>query len=161
MAIDLSWSDVLQKIKNKINILQCRVLTIFQRAVIINATVLSKVWYIAHTYPLPCKYSKLINKEIFYYLWLSKYNPIKRDNVHQCKLNGGLGVLNVFQKAQAILLSTFLNHFLNSGENDSILKYYCSIRLNPIFNIREMPLNVSFICPKYLNDIIIQIRAQK
>ena len=40
----------------------------------------------------------------------------------------------------------------------TILKYYCSIRLNPIFNIREMPLNVSFVCPKYLNDIIAHTR---
>ena len=30
--------------------------------------------------------------------------------------------------------------------------------MNPIFNIREMPLNVSFVCPKYLNDIIVQTR---
>ena len=30
--------------------------------------------------------------------------------------------------------------------------------MNPIFNIRETPLNVSFVCPKYLNDIIVQTR---
>ena len=153
-AIDLSWSEVLHKIKQKIHVLSSRSLTLFQRAVIINATILSKVWYIAHTYPLSCKYSKLINKEIFPYLWLSKYNPIKRESVHQCKYNGGLGVINVFYKAQSILASTFLNQFLNSDENDSILKYYCSIRLNPIFNIRELPSNISYSCPKYLDDLV-------
>ena len=153
-AIDISWSDVLLKIKQKISILSSRCFTIFQRAVIINAIILSKVWYIAHTYPLPCKYSKLINKEIFPYLWLSKYNPIKRDNVHQSKYNGGLGVLNVAHKAQSILVSTFLKHFLSSEENDSILKHYCSLRLNPIFNIRELPSNVSFMCPKYLDNLV-------
>ena len=147
-SVDIAWSDVLLKIKRKICSLSSRSFTIFQRALIINTIILSKVWYIAHTYPLPSKYSKLINKEIFPYLWLSKYNPLKRDNVHQCKYNGGLGVLNVLHKAQSILVSTFLKQFLNSQEDESILKYYCSLRVNPIFNIRETPLNVSSACPK-------------
>ena len=61
-AIDLAWSDVLLKIKRKIGSLSSRCFTIFQRALIINTIILSKVWYIAHTYPLPSKHSKLINK---------------------------------------------------------------------------------------------------
>ena len=92
--------------------------------------------------------------EIFPYLWKSEYNPIKRDVVHQCKCDGGLGVLNVFFKAQSILASTFLKQFLNSAENTSIVKHYCAVRLNPIFNIRELPSNVSYICPKYLDDLV-------
>ena len=112
------------------------------------------MWYIAHTYPLPNKYSKLINKELFPFIWKSKYNPIKREVVHQCKYNGGLGLLNVYYKAQSILISTFLQQFLNSLENDSIIKYYCALRLNHIFNIRELPSNVSYVCPKYLEDLV-------
>ena len=153
-AIDISWSNILTKIKQTICMLSSRYFTIFQRATLINAIVLSKVWYTAHTDPLPNKYSKLISKEIFEFLWKSKYNPIKRDIVYQSKCNGGLGVLNVFYKAQSILISTFLKQFLESPENHSIIKYYCSLRLNPIFNIRELPTNVSYVCPKYLEDLV-------
>ena len=32
------------------------------------------------------------------------------------------------------------------------------VRVNPIFNIRELPENVTYICPWYFNDIIINIR---
>ena len=74
--------------------------------------------------------------------------------MHQCKYNGALGVMNVFYKAQSILISTFLKQFLNSQENDSIIKYYCALRLNPLFNIRELPTNVSYVCPKYLEDLV-------
>ena len=74
--------------------------------------------------------------------------------MHQSNYNGGLGVMNVFYKAQSILISTFLKQFLNSLENESIIKYYCAIRLNPIFNIRDLPLNVSYVCPKYLEDLV-------
>ena len=42
-----------------------RKFTIFQKAAVINVAILSKVWYIAHTYPLPKKYRKLINKESY------------------------------------------------------------------------------------------------
>ena len=94
-----------------------RNLTIFQRAIMINTVILAKVWYTAHTYPLPNKFSKLINKEIFHYLWHSKYNPIKREVLHQSRLNGGLEVKNVLLKAQSILSSTFLKQFMNPNEN--------------------------------------------
>lgn len=66
-AVDISLSAVLHKIKQKVRILSSRSFTVFQRAFIINATILSKVWYITHTHHLPCKYSKVINKEIFPY----------------------------------------------------------------------------------------------
>ena len=157
-ALEMQWVEVISKIKQYINMLKGRNLTLFQRAIIINAKILSKVWYIAHTYPLPVKYSKLINKEIFGYLWLSKLNPIKRDVVYQSKLKGGLEIYNVFYKCQSIFTSTFLKHFLYSEENESMIKFYCALRVNPIFNIRDLPNNVSYNCPQFLDQVISTIR---
>ena len=108
LAIDLTWSEILSKIKTMTRLLSARHLTLYQRANIINSLILSKVWYNAHTYPLPKKYSKLINKEIFEYLWISKLNPIKRDVLYQSKTSGGLGIFNVLVKSQSIIASTFL-----------------------------------------------------
>ena len=88
-SIEISWSEILAKIKRKIVILNSRSFTLHQRAVVLNTAVLSKLWYTAHTYPLPANYSKLINKELFSFLWQGKYNPIKREVVHQSKNNGG------------------------------------------------------------------------
>ena len=62
-----------------------RKFTIFQKAVLINVAILSKVWYIAHTYPLSKKHSNLIDKELFPLLWNSKYNPIRWDIICQSK----------------------------------------------------------------------------
>ena len=113
-AIEKSWSHILDKIKQKIRILSQRYFTIFQRAIVINMIILAKVWYTSHTYPLPRKYSKLINTEIFKFLWQSKYNPIKRETLFQSKYEGGLGIFNVFYQAQSIYASTFLKQFLTS-----------------------------------------------
>ena len=104
--------------------LSSRSLTLYQRAVVINSLVLSKVWYNAHTYPLAKKYSNQILKEIFEYLWQSKLNPIKRGAIYQSKSKGGLGIFDVYFKAKCILTSTFLKQFLDAQENESFLKYF-------------------------------------
>ena len=108
--------------------------------------------------PTTSQILKLINKEIFGYLWLSKLNPIKRDVVYQSKLKGGLEIYNVFYKCQSIFTSTFLKHFLYSEENESMIKFYCALRVNPIFNIRDLPNNVSYNCPQFLDQVISTIR---
>ena len=158
LAIDLTWSEILSKIKTMTRLLSARHLTLYQRANIINSLILSKVWYNAHTYPLPKKYSKLISKEIFEYLWISKLNPIKRDVLYQSKTSGGLGIFNVLVKSQSIMASTFLKQFLNSKENNSLIKFYCALRINPIFNILELPRNVSFVKSKFYDNYVILIR---
>ena len=95
---------------------------------------------------------------MFEYLWKSKLNPIKRDVIYQEKNQGGLGVFNVFLKSQCILASTFLKQFLASKENDTFLKYFCAIRINPLFNIRKLPQNLCYVSPWYFNDIIFNVR---
>ena len=78
---DLCWSGIVTAIKQRASLISQRHFTILQRVVLINIVLLSKVWYTAHTYPLPIKYAKLISKEIFLFLWQSKYNPIKKGSV--------------------------------------------------------------------------------
>ena len=121
---------------------------------IINAVIRSKVWYIAHTFPPTKKYCKLINKELFPFIWSSKYNPIQQDVIYQSRLNGGLGLFNVYHKAQRIMTATFLKQFLESNEHANLLKYYCSIGVNPLLKIRNLPEEVLFISPKYFTDLI-------
>ena len=109
---------------------------------------------------MPNKFSKLINKEIFPYLWNSNYNPIRRDVLFQSKLNGGLDVKNVFFKAQSIMSSTFLKQFMRPNDNE-LLKYYCAIRVNPLLDIRVLPHKVSFVNPEYFAEPITIIRKLK
>ena len=106
-AADLCWSNILDSIKKRVAILSQRNFTIFQRAVLINISILSKVWYTAHTYPLTMKYAKLISKEFFQFLWQSNYNPIKREVLYQSKDDGGLGIFNVFLSHKEFLQQRF------------------------------------------------------
>ena len=35
---------------------------------------------------------------------------------------------------------------------------FFAMRLNPHFNIRILPKNAAFLCPKFLNDTVIEVR---
>ena len=86
-------------------------------------------------------------------------NPVKRGAIYQSKSKGGLGIFDVYFKAKCILTSTFLKQFLDAQEKKSFLKYFCSMRLNPMFNIRELPTNLTFTCPWYFNEIVNTLRT--
>ena len=72
------------------------------------------------------------------------------------KENGGINLLNVYTKALSNYVNSFIISFLNNSENNTMLRYYCACRLNPLFNIRELPQNASFISPPYYNICIIK-----
>lgn len=79
-----------------------RYLNVYQRAIIINAVISSKlcIWFTAHVYPLPLKYTIMINKEIYKFIW-NHYNtnPIKIEILNRGKHEGGIGLLNIDYKA--------------------------------------------------------------
>ena len=78
LALNYSWKKITDNIKTKLSIMSSRYLNIYQRAIIVNSVISSKLWFTAHIYPFPVKYAKLINIEIFKFLW-NHYNtnPIK------------------------------------------------------------------------------------
>ena len=64
-----NWTSCISALKSHGQMLSNRKLTLFQRATYINACMLSKIWYVAHIYPLNLSFAKEINKIIFNYLW--------------------------------------------------------------------------------------------
>ena len=147
--------------KHAILILQTRQVNIFQRAIIINTIVLAKVWYISHTYPLSESVAKSINKLIFSFLWNFRAEPLKRCTVFKPKDAGGVNMINVHAKALSIFTNSFIKSFLHSTENKSIIKCYCASRLNPLFDIRMLPINMSYISTPYFINIIDLVRKCK
>ena len=161
LAIQDSWEKIIDSIKIKINLLMNRKLNLYQKAIIVNCMILSKVWYTCHTYPLSIEQAKSMEKLIFPHIWNSKSNPVKRHVVYNKKEAGGLNILNVYSKAASIFTKSFLRSFTSSKENDSLVKYYCAIRLNPWFKIRELPVNVSFVSTPYYSLVIDIVRNCK
>ena len=143
-----TWDEVCQKIKTCLLIVTGRYLNLYQKAIIVNSLVSSKLWYTSHVYPLPMMYTNLINPGIFKFIWSSEIDPIKRETLYKKKNEGGIGLLNIHTKAKSIFANTSIKIFLNS-KVDSLTKFYLAIRINNIFNINEMPVNVSYINSPY------------
>ena len=134
--------------------LSLRNFNIFQKSIVVNSLVLSRAWYTSHTYPLSKEHAKCIENVIFPFIWKSKSNPLKRDVLYNNKDAGGLNLLNVFFKAKSIFAKSFLRLFLFSAENDSLVKYYCALQINPLLRIRDLPHIVSYvIAPFYASGI--------
>ena len=148
MAIDKTWQGILNKIKNRIPMIRNAYFTLYQKSVIVNSLLSSKIWYAAHVYPLPLKFSKLINKELFGFIWKPNYDPIKRDVLYNPKAEGGIGLINIFCKAKSIFSATVIKRIAHSNVND-IIQYYMALRVNVLFGRRTLPNNVSHVNTPY------------
>ena len=147
-AIEVMWYKVYNKIKNRIPMMANRFFTIYQKAALVNSLLSSKLWYISHVYPLPMKFSTLINKEIFHFLWGSNSNPIKREVLYNKKVNGGIGLLSISQKSKSILVCTVIKQFLLSDRED-LIRYYLANRIGEVFDIINAPRRTSRINAPY------------
>ena len=128
----------------------------------INSLIASKLWYTAHIYPLPVEFLKLINTEIFNYIWNSKANPVKREILYRSKDKGGIGLLNIHSKSKSIFASTLLKSYTDSNDS-SLIKHYLKEKFNRLLGIRNMQINRRHTPPyyEYGLDIIKKVIAHK
>ena len=78
LSVNLNWESVLSAIESKTTCMQNIQLTIYQRAVLLNCIIYSKLWYVSHVFPLPIVYANKIKKVSFNYLWAeATMNPLK------------------------------------------------------------------------------------
>ena len=137
-AVDRTWNQIIEKIRRRIQMITGRNLNLYQKVIIINSLISSKIWYTAHTYPLPMKYSILINQEICKFIWNNKkVNRVKREVICKEKNQGGLGLLDIYHKARSIFVNTTIKNFLYAKENN-IMKYYIENKVNQIFGIQSV-----------------------
>ena len=95
-----NWDVTIDKLSKHSNLILNRRLSLHQRVTYANSCMLSKIWYIAHTYPLTKAFTKKINKIIFHYIWGGRYEPIRRTSLYRPKNEGGLAIINCFIKAK-------------------------------------------------------------
>ena len=154
LSIEKNWSEVSRKIETSVNMLGQRQLSLFQKAIIINTVILSKVWYITHTVPVIKSYVLKINANIFRYLWRGSYRPINRNTLCLPRKQGGLGLINVHLKAVAIFTSACLKNIIC---DIGLSNFYCKMRLSYLVDTKEIE-TVSLTTPTFYTVAIDCIR---
>ena len=155
--VNENWDILIDKIRVKLNMLSTRLLSLYQKAILINSLILSKVWYMSHVFPLGRNKAKLIEQSVFRYLWSGMYQPIKREYLYLPKAEGGIDVLNVYYKSAAILTNTYLNIVTSESFGQQLVLYFTNIRLNHILPL-ESCNEVSYVGTPYYNYVIENIR---
>ena len=79
LAVKLNWENILSAIEKKIGMIQGTQQTIYQRAVILNCVIYSKLWYIAHIFPLPVLYANKIKKFPLIIFGVAKIMSLSKD----------------------------------------------------------------------------------
>ena len=157
-SVNTCWSDVHDKMNNRTKTMINRKLTLLQKSVIVNSILTSQIWYRAQTYPLSLVWANKINRVICRYIWGSKANPIKHETLTLDKKEGGLSLVCIYTKAKSIFACRIIKQFLIDESQNSLICYYIATRLNPIFNIRSLPANISMLNTPYFEEGIGVIR---
>ena len=158
-CIEKNWEVIIGKIKNHLNSILKRKLSLHQRVIYANSCLLSKVWYIVHTYPLNKTYAKEINKLVFQYVWGGRYEPIKRNTICRPKKEGGLGMINCLAKANTIMINTFLKSYTYEEYRNVLMYHYCFIRLSNILPSNFSIHHASPWTPVYYDIAITEMRG--
>ncbi|KAI8478584.1 hypothetical protein Bbelb_436820 [Branchiostoma belcheri] len=99
-----AWLKRFAKFKEKLTKWEDRKLTLFGKAVVVNFLAAATLWYAAPVYPLPQSVLRKIEKEMFTFVWDGKTELVNRRTMFLPKEKGGVGLVDVRLKANAILL---------------------------------------------------------
>ena len=109
----VDWDGLITKFENQVTLWRQRQLSFRGRALVANVLGLSLFWYQATVFDMPKTVIFKINKILFPFVWGKKREWMARTSVIQPLHQGGLGVVDIFQKVlslRAVWLRRFFLH---------------------------------------------------
>ncbi len=89
---------LLDKVKKCIASYSGRNLTLAGKATIINSVICAQLWYVGQCITIPETLARLINKQLFRFLWGNKVECVARNTIIRDREIGGLGVTHIVAK---------------------------------------------------------------
>ena len=105
-SIHSSFCRRVDKLEKRVTAWSNRALSLKGKVMIINTIGLSGLIYLSTIFPVPRDVLLRINSIIFNFLWSSKNELVRREIVFQPVANGGLALVNIYHKSQALLLNS-------------------------------------------------------
>ena len=107
-----NWNPLIPKINKSIEQYNKRFVSMRGRAVIANACILSKLWYLGQVLPVSNVFLKEIQSIIVKFIWADKKEFLKTDTLYLRPSDGGLGLCNSILKIKSFTIMHII-HFLN------------------------------------------------
>ncbi|KAJ1214462.1 hypothetical protein NDU88_002081 [Pleurodeles waltl] len=105
-AAEKSWEERLAKTKQKLGLWSLRKLTIEGKSLVLRNETLQVLLYVSQVWPVQPRTAKAITRMIFYFIWNSKMDRVKREVMFKTHDKGGKGVPDI----ATILRGTFVCH---------------------------------------------------
>ena len=106
---DRGWREVLGKIQNVLNLWKSRGLTLKGKVIVVNVLILSKINHILGTCELPQWALNSLKAAISSFLWRGKGNLIAHRVLISNKREGGLGLIDISAKKDALRVKIVKN----------------------------------------------------
>lgn len=103
--IKINWCKITNAVRNVLMFNKNRDLTLVQRVYFINTYALSKAWYVAQLLPIPVMVSKRVASFCGWFLWAKSACRVARNTATLAKSKGGLALIDVWHKANALLIN--------------------------------------------------------
>lgn len=156
---DMMWDDVIGRMERVLNFWKMRELTLRGKVLVLNALMLSKMWYVLSVTPMPRWISKRIKAVVLKFLWDSKPSKIAYETIIGDVKDGGLGLQDPELKKKSFrvkivrkflseenqaqwpeLMKLFLNKCGNMNMGADIL--WMKLKQNMMFGIPEFYIEV-------------------
>ena len=106
-----TWEPAVAKLEARLSAWSRQSLSFQGKTVVINTLALSQIWHLCHVFPIPRWASTRITKAVWSFFWSGKKDLVKQSTVCLPKSQGGFGVINFEQKAQAFALQRIKRYF--------------------------------------------------
>lgn len=116
-TVDSNYSDLIAKLKYSVSLNYRRNLNLFQKTIILNTLILSKLWYTAQIYPPNNKHIAQIRRICFNFLWKGQFYSVAKNQLYLPVYKGGLALEDIECKAKSLFIKNVLYAENNSNLN--------------------------------------------
>ena len=164
-TITVNWQKSLTKMKNHMQKISSRQLSLYGKAILINTLILAKTTFLSNVFPIPEKIINKIHKNIFGYLWQNKTSePIARKTLFLPKHKGGLNI----KEPETHNLLMRIKSLLTQRENQSPWMHIAIYWLGKdvynynkeFYHLKNNIIKTNKMAPFYYRDLVYYIKAQ-
>ena len=157
----LNVKEIYDKIDISLNLWNFKEFDMLQRITALKTFILSKLWFILNFIYLDKNEIMILERKIYKYLWSNKQELIKRATLIRSKKEGGLDMIDINSKMEAIRIKQYLyilNNY-NKIEYQYSLKWLKFKMRNFISNINIIPYEPDY--NDYYENIITTINKNR
>lgn len=101
----LNWGQKVQAVKTRLGMWRTRGLSITGKVMALKADVLPSLNHLALVYPVPAQCARLLEREVFSFIWGGKTELVSRETMRRDVGRGGRGVPWFTQKLMAMYVA--------------------------------------------------------